>query len=160
MLESLGATVDKVGEVERNVFQFQGGAFNAREIEDVIDHLEQMLGGLGRQRRVLGLLLGHLGGFQQLQHAQHAIHGRAQFVAHHRQKIRLGVVRPLGFFTGLDQLGHGLLLFATGLLKALGQVVDMPRKVAQFRVIYDGQWRFVVALLDGLDRMPHGADRF
>lgn len=80
-------------------------------------------------------------------------------MTHHRQEIRLGVVGALGLFAGLDQLGHGLLLLATGLVEAFGEVVDMPRQVAQLRVIHDGQWRLVVALLDGLDRVAHGTDR-
>ena len=159
VLEGLGATVDQVGQVERNMFQLQRLAFDAREVEDIVDHLEQMLGGLGGQRRVFGLLLGHLGGFQQLQHAQYAVHRRAQFVAHHRQEVRLRIVGALGFFTGLDQLRHGLLLFTTGLVEAFGQVVDVPRKVAQLRIIDNRQRRLVVALLDRLDRMAHGTDR-
>ena len=76
-----------------------------------------------------------LGGFQQLQHAQHAIHRRAQFVAHHRQEVGFGAVGLLRFLAGLDQLGHGLLLFAAGLFQAPRQVVDVSRQVAQFGVV-------------------------
>jgi len=137
VLKDLGAAVDQVGQVERDVLQLQGGAFDAREVEDIVDDLEQVLSGLGGQRRIFGLLLGHLGGLQQLQHTQYAVHRSAQFMAHHRQEVRLGVVGALGFFTGLDQLGHGLLLFAAGLVEAFGKVVDVPRQVAQFRVIHD-----------------------
>ena len=69
VLERLGAVADQFGEVERDVLQFQGGTFNAREVEDIVDHLEQVLGGLRRKRGIFGLLFGHPGGFQQLQHA-------------------------------------------------------------------------------------------
>lgn len=97
-----------------------------------------MLGGLRGQRGVFVLLLGHLGGFKQLQHAQHPIHGRAQFMAHHGQELGFRVVGALGFLV-LDQFGHGLLLFPAGLLKAAGQVVDMPGQAAQFGIVDDGQ---------------------
>ncbi|MNF49039.1 hypothetical protein D3C84_303020 [compost metagenome] len=84
-----------------------------------------MLGGLGGQRRIFNLLLGHFRGFQQLQHAQHAIHRRAQFMAHHGQKVRLGVVGRFRFFAGLDQLRHRLMLFTAGLFETAGEVVDV-----------------------------------
>ncbi|MNO78643.1 hypothetical protein D3C76_697910 [compost metagenome] len=69
------------------MFQFQFRAFDPRKIQNVIDDLEQMLGGFRGQRGIFDLFLGHLGGFQQLQHAQHAIHRCAQFVAHHGKEI-------------------------------------------------------------------------
>jgi hypothetical protein len=39
-----------------------------REVEDVVDHLEQVLRGLRRKCGVLSLFFRHVGGFQQLQH--------------------------------------------------------------------------------------------
>ena len=41
---------------------FQRGTFNAREVEDIVDHLEQVLGGLRRKRGILCLLFGHPAG--------------------------------------------------------------------------------------------------
>ncbi|MNZ83095.1 hypothetical protein D3C78_1018150 [compost metagenome] len=123
--EGLGAAADQFGEVERDVFQFQRRALDAREIEDVVDHLEQVFGGLRCQCGVLGLLRRHLGGLQQLQHAQHAVHGGAQFMAHHCQEVGLGAVGLFRLFACLDQLCHGLMLFAAGLLQAIGKVIDM-----------------------------------
>ncbi|MNF08704.1 hypothetical protein D3C80_2091910 [compost metagenome] len=66
VLEGLGTTADQVREVERDVLQFQFRTLDAREVENVVDDLEQVLGGLRGQRCVLDLLLGHFGGFQQL----------------------------------------------------------------------------------------------
>lgn len=63
VLERLGAAVDQVCQVERNMLQFQRGALDTREVEDVVDDLEQVFGGFGGERRVFALLLGHLGGF-------------------------------------------------------------------------------------------------
>ncbi|MNU66741.1 hypothetical protein D3C71_560630 [compost metagenome] len=158
MLERLGAAADQVGEVERNVFQLQFRAFDTREIQNVVDDLEQVFGGFRSQRRVFDLLVGHLRGFQQLQHAQHAIHRRAQFVAHHREEIGLGVVGLFRFLARLDQLCHGLMLFTAGLFETAGQVVDVLRQGAQLGVVDDGQRCFVVAVLDRLDRVADVAD--
>ncbi|MDT4838922.1 hypothetical protein FQZ97_726950 [compost metagenome] len=117
-----------------------------------------MLGGFRGEGGVLRLLLGQFGGFQQLQHAQHAVHGRAQFVAHHRQEVGFGAVGHFRFLAGLDQLVHGLLLLVAGLLQAAGEVVDVAAQVAQFAVVHHRQAGAVVAGLDGLDRLAHGAD--
>ena len=68
MGEGLGATADQVGEIECDVLQLEGRAFDTGEIENIVDHLEQVFGGLGGQRRVFHLLIGHLRGFEQLQH--------------------------------------------------------------------------------------------
>ncbi len=159
MLERLGAGADQFGKIERNVLQLQFRTLDAREVENVVDDLQQVLGGLRRKGGVLDLLLGHLGGFQQLQHAQHAVHGRAQFVAHHRQEIGFGVVGLFRFLAGLDQLRHRLMLFAAGLFQRLGEVVDVLRQRAQFGVIDDRQRGFVVAVLNRLDRIADIADR-
>ncbi|MNZ51310.1 hypothetical protein D3C78_691200 [compost metagenome] len=118
-----------------------------------------MPGGFAGHSRVLGLLAGQLGGFEQLQHAQHAIHGGAQLVAHHREEFRLGAVGLLGLLAGLDQLGNGLFLFCAGLFQCAGQVVDVACQVAQLAVVDHRQRGVVVTLLDGLYRMAHVADR-
>ncbi|MNX86845.1 hypothetical protein D3C86_1187470 [compost metagenome] len=118
-----------------------------------------MLGGLRGQRRVLHLLFGHVGGFQQLQHAQYAVHRRAQFMAHHGEEVGFGVVGLFRFFAGLDQLRHGLMLFAAGLLETAGEVVDVLRQRPQLGVVDNRQRCFVVAVLDRLDRIADITDR-
>ena len=42
------------------------------------------MGGMAQQRLLLGFELGVL---QQIQHAQHRVHGRADLVGHHGQKL-------------------------------------------------------------------------
>ncbi|MCY1401723.1 hypothetical protein D9M71_168460 [compost metagenome] len=80
-------------------------------------------------------------------------------MAHHGQEFGLGVVGTLGLFARLDELRNGLLLLVAGHFQALGQVVDVLGQVAQFGIVDDGQWRLEVALLNGLDRLAHFADR-
>ncbi|MNJ47621.1 hypothetical protein D3C77_427830 [compost metagenome] len=104
VLERLHAAADQFAQVEVDVFQLKVGTLDPREVENVIDHLEQMAGRFAGHGGVLGLLFAQGCGFQQLQHAQYAVHGRAQLVTHHGQEVGLGSVRLLGFFAGLDQL--------------------------------------------------------
>ena len=159
VLEHLGRALDQFQQVEGDALQLQRAALDTGEVEDVVDHLEQVLGGLGGQRRVLGLLVVEFGGFQQLQHAQHAVHGGAQLVAHHRQEVRLGAVGLLGFLTRFYQLGNALLLLQAGLFQAAGQVVDMPCQAAEFVVVHLGHGGAVVAGLNRFHRIGHAADR-
>ena len=118
-----------------------------------------MFGGLGGQRRVLGLFAGLLGGFQQLQHAQHAVHRGAKLVAHHRQEVGLRPVRLLRFLAGADQLADRLFLFPARAVQPAGEIVDVTGQVADLAVVEDRQAGLVVAALDRLDRLAHGTDR-
>ncbi|MNS71325.1 hypothetical protein D3C72_1046920 [compost metagenome] len=79
-------------------------------------------------------------------------------MAHHRQEVGFGAVGHFRFLASLDQLVHGLLLLVAGLLQAAGEVVDVAAQVAQFAVVHHRQAGAVVAGLDGLDRLAHGAD--
>ncbi|MNR01623.1 hypothetical protein D3C85_1174350 [compost metagenome] len=159
MGKCLGTAIDQFGEGKRNVFQFQRGALDAREVEDVIDHLEQVLGRLRGQRGIFSLFIVQGRSLEQLQHAQHAIHRGAQLMAHHGQELCLGVIGALGLFARLNQLRDRLLLFLAGDFQALGQVVDVLGQVAQLGIVDNGQRGLVVAFLNGLDRLPHLADR-
>src|SRR5690606_4030744 len=44
VLEYLNGPLQQLRQVERNGFEFQRPAFDAREVENVIDHLEQVFG--------------------------------------------------------------------------------------------------------------------
>ncbi|MNF43503.1 hypothetical protein D3C84_245890 [compost metagenome] len=79
-------------------------------------------------------------------------------MAHHRQEVGFGAVGHFRLLAGLDQQVHGLLLFVAGLLQAAGEVIDVAAEVAQFAVVHHRQAGAVVAGLDGLDRIAHGAD--
>ncbi|WP_434039183.1 hypothetical protein [Pseudomonas aeruginosa] len=70
-----------------------------------------MLGGLGGQRRVLGYSRVCSVVFQQLQHAQHAVHRGAKLMAHHRQEVGLASSPCSASLAGLYQLADRLFLF-------------------------------------------------
>ena len=72
--------------------------FDQRQVEDLVDQLEQVPAGLDDLVEV-ALLRGRgrrRARFQQLREAEHGVEGRAQLVAHAGQEIGLGVVGLLG----------------------------------------------------------------
>ena len=149
--------MQQVEQAEGDAFELQCAAFDAREVEDVIDDFQQVFSGLGGQGGIFGLLLSHFSGFQQLQHAQHAIHWGSQLVAHHCQEVRFGAVGQFRLLARLNQQGHGSLLFFTGAGQAVCEVVDMPRQRLQLAFTDFGQGSLVVAGLNRADGFTHGA---
>ncbi|MNZ32526.1 hypothetical protein D3C78_498570 [compost metagenome] len=80
-------------------------------------------------------------------------------MAHHRQEVRLGAVGLLGLLARADQLGDAALLLGLCLLQGTGQLVDVPGQVADLAAVAHRQLGMVVAALDRLHRLAHGADR-
>ena len=87
-----------------------------RQIEDVVDHLQQMLAvsldgakGLDAMRR---RAIDPLFGQQQIGITENGRHGRADFVAHVGQKLALGLVGLLGGLFGQPQRLGGDLFVA------------------------------------------------
>ncbi len=66
--------------------------FDFREIEDIVDDGEERLAAVGNEFDVLALLGVELRRLEQIQEAGHAIHRRANFVAHRGEEpcLRLG----------------------------------------------------------------------
>ena len=79
---------------DRNVlvFEVQLAGLDLGKVEDVVDELEQRAAaGMDGGQITLCLGFAHQAG-QQFGKAQDGVHGRADFVAHVRQKFRLGAV--------------------------------------------------------------------
>ena len=98
-----GHSLDDLFERAIDVFDFEFTRLNFREVENIIDELEQGLCTLLNRMAVLTLLLVELGLQQQLIHADNAIHGRTDFVAHIGEKLALGSVGCFCSFLGLLQ---------------------------------------------------------
>ena len=77
-------------------FQRQRAGFDLGEVEDVFDQREKRHAGL-LDRFDIGALLGNELRFQQQpRHAQHAVHRRADLVAHGGEEARFGAARRFG----------------------------------------------------------------
>ncbi len=99
--------------------QAQAAGLDAGEVEQVADHVQQVLAGLAHELQAPALALaGRLDGvdLHQLREAQHRVQRRAQLMAHAREELGLRAARGLGH--------RGVV---AGLLEqaALGHVLDV-----------------------------------
>ncbi|KAG1087266.1 hypothetical protein G6F40_013754 [Rhizopus arrhizus] len=80
------------------VLQFKPPRFDPRQIQRVVDQVQQMFAGMPDRLRVASLLRVQRRGQQQFTHAQHAGHRRADLVAEVGQETGLGRRGLLGQF--------------------------------------------------------------
>ncbi|KGD57532.1 hypothetical protein DP49_4932 [Burkholderia pseudomallei] len=69
---------------------------HAHVIDKPVEHADQMLGAIPRDRHLSALQRIQRRAFEQLQHTEHAVHRDAHFVADHRKQRRLRLVRGFG----------------------------------------------------------------
>ena len=96
--------LDTGPQIERMLFKIQLARLDLREIQDVVDDRHQGVGGAVNGFDVVALFVGQLRVQQQSGHAGDAIHGRADFVAHIGDELRLGA---RGFLETLIQRNQG-----------------------------------------------------
>ena len=99
--------VDELVEVEVVEEQVHLAGLDLGDVEDVVDHRQQMLAGRADLLQVADLLAAavELGVLEQdLAVADDGIERRAQLVAHLGQELGLGAVGALGFVLGVGQL--------------------------------------------------------
>ncbi len=77
-------------ELEGMVLQLELARFDLGEVEDVVDDRQQRVGAAAGGLDIIALLVGQLGVQQQRGHADDAVHGRADLVAHVGQELGLG----------------------------------------------------------------------
>ena len=120
-----GGVVDHIAQVEVDLLQVQPVSLDLGEIQHVVDQREQRLGAAADEVDVFALGGVELGLRQDLRHADHAVHGRADFVAHVREEIALRAVRRLGGELGLERRLFGEL--AVGHVdERAGDAQDLP----------------------------------
>ncbi len=90
--------------------QLELAGLDAREVEQVADQAEQRLGRLLERAHVLALHAAQRRVEQQLRHADHRVHRRADLVADVREEVALGAARRLGSLARRLQLLRGGLL--------------------------------------------------
>jgi hypothetical protein len=91
-----------------------------REVENVVDDREQRVRRALDRRREAALARIELRIEQQLGHAEHAVHRRADLVRHAREELALRLARRFGGAAGFDAVVHRLAQRAVGLGQALG----------------------------------------
>ncbi len=137
--------------------------FDLGEIEDVVDHAEQVAPGAAHRQRPFALLRLQLALDQQLVHAEHAVHRRANLVAHGGEELALGLTGRLGRLLGQHELRGApvhLVFQARPLrLKAPVAFVDLLQHgvetVAERGQFRDRAGRRAQAVIAGLRHLPH-----
>ncbi len=98
-----GDALDNVLEIEIDDLELDFAGFDLREVENIVDHIQQSFSGLPRHLRIVALFRVELGIGQEPYHPDHAIERRADLVAHDAQEFGLGSRRRLGRVLGQQQ---------------------------------------------------------
>ena len=101
--QKLGDVAQHGAQVDLVLVQVQHAGFDLGEVQDIADQGQQCFARLGDGFRIGALLRSQLRLQQKTPHAQHAVHRRADFVAHGGQEAGLGAAGFLGAFLGLGQ---------------------------------------------------------
>ena len=105
--EELGDVLGDVEDRERFRLQTDGAGFDLGVVEDLIDDGEERAARSVDGRSITALLGRELGLEKKARHADDAVHGRADLVAHRGEEARLGDVGGLGIAAGLLDAGEG-----------------------------------------------------
>ena len=101
--------IEAVHQLERRRRQLEMSGLDLREVEDVVDDVQQRVGRRAHQVQVLALLVGHLRGEQQLAHPDDAVQRCPHFVADVRDELALRAVGRLGGVLRALELHRGAL---------------------------------------------------
>ena len=102
--ERLHAAAELLAELEGEWLEAQAAGLDLRDVEDVVDDVQQRLGRRSHQVQRLALLRAQVAVEQQRRHAHDAVHRRPDLVAHVREELALGAVRLLGLLPRLLEL--------------------------------------------------------
>ena len=134
--ERFQGVADQVEQIEFDFLDIQLAGFDLGEVEDVVDHPEQVVGRSFHQVELFALLTRELGFQGQVDHAHDAVHRRADFMAHVGQEFALQAV---GGFGGLARSEEFLIEVAELVFLLFGFI----QRAAQFsRPAFDHQVQF------------------
>ena len=94
--EQRADVLDDVAGIAGNRVELDLARLALREVEDVVDHLQELHGGLLDRLREAPLTGREVGIEEQVGHPDHTVHRRPDLVAHVRQELALRSVRILG----------------------------------------------------------------
>ena len=138
--QDLDRILDDIAQVVGRLVELELAGLNLREIEDVVDDAEQRVTRLMDRGGIaaLPLIQAHRM-VQQLGHAQYAIHGRADLMAHARQEIALGAIGLFGALHGFLCRDHRGIQAGSTLAHTLLEfvLIEAQVHVALFQVVED-----------------------
>ena len=105
--------IDRLGDAgpqfETMGFEFDAPGFDLRKIQNVVDDRQEGIAAGADDLDVLALLARERGAQQQAGHADDAVHGGSDLVAHHGQELAAGLGGGFGSVFGLFEHRLGLL---------------------------------------------------
>ena len=90
--QRLGHALDQLDGGELDAFEVEAARLDLGEVEDVVDDPQQRRRRIAHRAQRLALLDRERRALQHVDHAQHAVHRRADLVAHGGEEGRLGLV--------------------------------------------------------------------
>ena len=105
------------------LFEVEAAGLDLREIEDVVDDLQERRGRIAHGAECIALVGAERRALQHVDHAQHAVHRRADLVAHRGKEGRLGLVGVLRLALGEQGRVARQPLLVVGDLQALRQLL-------------------------------------
>jgi hypothetical protein len=141
--------LQQVAQVERDMVEHQLAGLDLREVEDLVDDPQQVVGGLFDGAQVVELARGQFAFLQQMGEAENAVERRADFVAHVGQELGFDPARLQRFFArqvqfdvldldGFQVLAHvfgglidAVLQFFARVLQGAGHAVDARGQLVQ-----------------------------
>ena len=101
---------DQATQLEVQAVDLELARLHLREVEDVVDDGDQRLARFPRGLGVIELLAVELGVEQEIDHAEHAVHRRADLVAHGGEELGLRLAGELGLLLRGAELDLALLV--------------------------------------------------
>jgi hypothetical protein len=86
----LGGLVDKLSDVKVDLLETELATFDLREIQDVVDQIEQGHAVAAHDVEVAALLFGQVAFPEHIGHPKHCVHRGANLVRHARKEVGLG----------------------------------------------------------------------
>ena len=120
-----GGLLQQFSQVERLGIEVHLSGLDFGEIQNVVNHCQKRVGGFSDAFHVFLLHRANRSVERQLCHADDAVHGSPQFVAHVRHKLAL---KPAGFLGLIHQVQQ----FAAGGVELFHHVVECDRQIVHF----------------------------
>ena len=120
--QGLGHALDQLDGGEFDAFEVEAAGLDLGEVEDVVDDPQQRRRRIAHRAQRLALLERERRALQHVDHAQDAVHRRADLVAHGGQEGRLGLVGAFGVALRVDRRIAGEPRLVVGDLQAAGEI--------------------------------------
>ena len=105
--QGFGHIFDQGEDGKIDELQVHPSGFDFGKVQEIVDQLKQVSGGLPGDSQAIDLFVGEFCGQGQVDHAHDAVEGRADFMTHVGQEEALGPVGRKGRFPGLFQVVRG-----------------------------------------------------